>query len=132
MVPDDPPAFFPHSGRQAPVPLAAVGFGSTGGGRLRSLARGLGGLEPSAPCGTEAERAQWAKKRGGASGTARSTACGATMQAPRIDEAKRNVGNGKERLRDYSVSRTEIPQRSPIAKRSKKMQSGSEAIPDGG
>ena len=112
MVPDDPPAFFPHSGRQAPVPLAAVGFGS----RLGVW----GGLELSAPCGTEAERALWAKKRGGASGTARSTACGATMQAPRVDEARRNVGNGKERLRDYSVSRTEIPQRSHIAKRLRK------------
>ena len=28
------------------------------------------------------------------------------------DEARRNVGNGKERLRDYSVSRPEIPHRS--------------------
>ena len=54
------------------------------------------GLAPLSGFGTEAERALWAEKRGGAS------------------------GNGKERLRDYSVSRPEIPQRSHNAKRSKK------------
>ena len=47
------------------------------------------GLAPLGRFGTGAERALWAKQRGGAS------------------------GNGKERLRDYSVSRPEIPQRSP-------------------
>ena len=44
--------------------------------------RGHGGAS-----GTGAERALWAKKRGGASGTARSAACGTTMQVPRTDEA---------------------------------------------
>ena len=67
------------------------------------------GLAPLSRFGTGAERALWAMKRGGASGTARSTGYGATMQAPR----------------------TEIPQRSLIAKRSKKKPSGSEALPDG-
>ena len=43
------------------------------------------------------------------------------MQAPRIDEARRNVGNGKERLRDYSVSRPEIPHR-PHTKPKRKPQ----------
>ena len=65
------------------------------------------GGAPGGVWGTGAERALWAKQRGGTS------------------------GNGKERLRDYSVSRFEIPQRSRIAKRSKKKQSGSEALPDG-
>ena len=43
------------------------------------------GAAPLIRFGTEAERALWAKKRGGAS------------------------GNGKERLRDYSVSRVGSP-----------------------
>ena len=38
--------------------------------------------------------------------------------------ARRNVGNGKERLRDDSVSRSEIPPSSLIAKRSKKRSQG--------
>ena len=59
--------------------------------------------------GTGACRAQWAKQAGGASEIARSAACGTTMR----------------------VSRTEIPQRSPIAKRSEEKPSGSEALPDG-
>ena len=44
------------------------------------------GSQTGVPCGTGAERALWAKKRGGASGTARSAACGTTMQVPRADE----------------------------------------------
>ena len=59
-ISDAPPAFIPHSGRQAPVP--GQGFG-----------------------GTEAHRALWTMMVGGTS------------------------GNGKERLRDDSVSRVGSP-----------------------
>ena len=64
------------------------------------------GLAPLSRFGTGAERALWAKQRGGAS------------------------GNGKERLRDYSVSWPEIPN-IPISRSDQKKQSGSEALPDG-
>ena len=81
------------------------------------LRQGFGGLEPSAPCGTEAERAQWAKKRGGASGTARSTACGATMQAPRVETARRNVWKRKgalARLFRFPDEAPNVPHREAI------------------
>ena len=56
------------------------------------------GPKPSAPCGIGAERALWAMKRGGKSGTARSTACGATMHVPRVGEARRSVWKRKGAL----------------------------------
>ena len=56
------------------------------------------GLEPAAPGGIGAERALWAMKRGGRSGTARSDACGATMHVPRVETGGRNVWKRKGAL----------------------------------
>ena len=76
--------------RRAQWPMKAAG--ERPGVRARAVNRHRAtlswlGSQTGAPCGTGAERALWAKKRGGASGTARSAACGTTMQVPRTDEA---------------------------------------------
>ena len=53
----------------------------------------------SAPCGTGAERVLWTQKRGGAWGIARRTGAECAQWA---QITRRNVGNRKERLRDYA------------------------------
>ena len=124
VIPNASPTFIRHRWRWASVPLAAAGSGPRLGvwgdwSRARPV-----GPKPSAPSGrrSEAERRELqgappavrlcrlpgSMKRGGTSETERS-AC-ATIPFPGLKS----------------------PQRSYIAKRSQKKQSGSEARPDGG
>ena len=93
-------------------PQAAAGSGPRlGAWGDRSRARPVG-PKPSAPSGrrSEAER----RELQGAPPAVRLCRLPGSMKRGGAS------GNGKERLRDYSVSRPEIPQRLYIAKRSKK------------
>ena len=112
VIPNASPTFIRHRWRWASVPLAAAGSGPRLGvwgdwSRARPV-----GPKPSAPSGrrSEAER----RELQGAPPAVRLCRLPGSMKRGGAS------GNGKERLRDYSVSRPEIPQLSYIAKRSRK------------
>ena len=73
---------------------------------------------PKPARGTGAPRAQWAKQRGGASGIARSAACGATMRVPRNRPSDSlHASHGRPAYKDWNwlCSNAPSPGRSPWA-----------------
>ena len=92
------------------------------------------GLEPAAASGIEAERAQWAKQRGGASGTARSDRRARLCTFPGSKQAggASEIARSDALRRDYASFPDKAPNVSPNREAiQEKKQSGSEASPDG-